>query len=140
MTHCIQKISLAEDISNDKITQEDELLLVKSSTSGETYRVNLGSNEVLSSCSSYDWKKILMLCKHMMAITRCCKDINITWESLAPAYENSNFLKIDVDVIKVDSPNKSKTTTALEKNEIDDLHVVDNISDGFHEMPMTYFP
>ena len=76
----------------------------------------------------------------MMAITRCCKDINITWESLAPAYENSNFLKIDVDVIKVDSPNKSKTTTALEKNEIDDLHVVDNISDGFHEMPMTYFP
>ena len=75
-----------------------------------------------------------------MAITRCCKDINITWELLAPAYKNSNFLKIDVDVIKVDSPNRSKTTTALEKNEIDDLHVIDNISDGFHEMPMTYFP
>ena len=140
MTHCIQKISLAEDISNDKMTQEDELLLVKSSTSGETYRVNFGSNEVLSSCSSYDWKKVLMLCKHMMAITRCCKDINITWELLAPAYKNSNFLKIDVDVIKVDSPNRSKTTTTLEKNEIDDLHVIDNISDGFYEMPMTYFP
>ena len=81
-----------------------------------------------------------MLCKRMMAITRCCKDINIIWESLAPAYKNSNFLKIYVDVIKGDSPNRSKTTTALEKNEIDDLHVVHNISDGFHEMPMTYFP
>ena len=42
---CIQKISLAEDISNDKITQEDELFLVKSSTSGETYRVNFGSDK-----------------------------------------------------------------------------------------------
>ena len=141
MTHCIQKISLAEDISsNDKITQEDELLVAKSSTSGKTYRVNFGSDEVLSSCSSYDWKKNLMLCKHMMAITQCCIDINIIWESHAPAYRNSNFLKIDVDVIKGNSPNRSKTTTALEKNKIDDLHVVDNISDGFHDMSMTYFP
>ena len=97
MAHCIQKISLAEDISNDKITQEDELFLVKSSTSGETYRVNFGSDEVLPSCSCYDWKKNLMLCKHMMAVMRCRKDI--TWESLAPAYKNSNFSKMDVDVI-----------------------------------------
>ena len=68
----------------------------------------------------------------------CCKDI--TWESLAPAYSNSNFFKIDVNVIKGDSPNGSKTTTALEKNQIDDIHVVDNISDGFYEIPMNYFP
>ena len=101
MAHCIQKTSLAEDISNDKITQEDELDLVKSSTSGETYGVNFGSDEVLPSCSCYDWKKNLMLCKHMMALMRCRKDI--TWESLAPAYKNSNFFKIDVDVIKGDS-------------------------------------
>ena len=138
VAHCIQKISLGEDISNDKITQEDELFLVKSSTSGETYRVNFGSDEVLPSCSCYDWKKNLMLCKHMMAVMRCRKDI--TWESLAPAYKNSNFLKIDVDVIKGDSSNEIKTTTALEKNKIDDLHVVDNISDDFDEIPMKYFP
>ena len=48
VAHCIQKISLAEDISNDKITPEDELFLVKSSTSGEKYRVNFGIDEVLS--------------------------------------------------------------------------------------------
>ena len=48
VAHCIQKISLAEDISNDKITQEDELFLVKSSTSGEKYRFNFGIDEVLS--------------------------------------------------------------------------------------------
>ena len=47
---------------------------------------------------------------------------------------------IDVDVIKGDSPNRSKTTTALEKSEIDHLHVVDNISDGFDEIPWKYFP
>ena len=111
---------------------------MRSSTSGETCRINLRSDEVLPSCSCYDWKKNLMLCKHMMAVMRCRKDI--TWESLAPAYKNSNFFKIDVDVIKGDSSNEIKTTTALEKNKIDDLHVVDNISDGFHDMSMTYFP
>ena len=68
----------------------------------------------------------------------CCKDI--TWESLAPAYNNSNFLKIYVNVIKGDSSNGSKTTTALEKNEIEEIHVFDNISDGFDEIPMKYFP
>ena len=73
-----------------------------------------------------------------MAVILYCKDI--TWESLAPAYNNSNFLKIDVNVIKADSPNGSKTTTALEKNETGDIHVVDNISDGFDEIPMKYFP
>ena len=93
---------LAEGISNDKIIQEDELFLVKSPKSGETYSVNFGSNEVLPSCSCYDWKKNLMLCKHMKAVMRYCKDI--TWESFAPAYKNSNFLKIDADVIKGDSP------------------------------------
>ena len=64
---------------------------------------------------------------------------DITWESLAPAYKNSNFFKIDVDVIKGDSPNRSKTTTALEKNEIDNIHAVGNTSDGFDEIPMKYF-
>ena len=79
-----------------------------------------------------------MLCKYTMAVTRCCKDI--TWESLAPVYENSNFFKIDLDVAKGDSWNGSKTTTALEKNEIYDVHVAGNISDGFDEIPMNYFP
>ena len=74
----------------------------------------------------------------MMAVMRCRKDI--TWESLTPAYENSNFFKIDVDVIKGDLSNKIKTTTALEKNKTDDLHVVDNISEDFDEIPMKYFP
>ena len=126
------------DISNDKITQEDELYLVKSSTSGETHRVSFSSDEVLSSCSCYDWEKNLMLCKHIIAVMLCCKDI--TWESLAPAYNNSNFFKIDVNVIKEDSPNRSKTTTALEKNKTDDVHVVYNISDDFDGIPMKYFP
>ena len=68
----------------------------------------------------------------------CSKDM--TWESLALVYSNSNFFKIDVNVIKGDSPNGNKSTTLLEKNEIDDIHVVDNISDGFDEIPMKYFP
>ena len=51
-----------------------------------------------------------------------------------------NFFETDVDVIKGDSPNGSKTTTALEKNEIDDIHVVGNTSDGFDEISMKYFP
>ena len=138
MDHCIRKILLAEDISNDKIRQEDELFLVKSSTSGKTCRINFGSDEILPSCSCYDWKKNVMQCKHVMAVMRCCKDI--TWVSLAPPYKNSNFFKIHVDAIKRDSPNRSKTTTALEKNEIDDVHAVDNISDGFDEIPMKNFP
>ena len=37
-------------------------------------------------------------------------------------------------------PSGNKTITTLEKNEIDDIHVVDNISDGFDEIPMKYFP
>ena len=66
-----------------KITQEDELFLVKNSTSGETHRVSFGSDEVLPSCSCYDWEKNLMLCEHVMAIMPSCKDI--IWESFAPA-------------------------------------------------------
>ena len=61
-----------------------------------------------------------MLCKHMMAVIRCCKDV--IRESLAPAHKNIKFFKIDVDVIRGDSPYGSKTTTALEthytKNEL----------------------
>ena len=73
MAHCTRKISLAEDILNDKIRQEDELFLVKSSTSGEAYHVNFGRDKVLPSCSCYEWKKNLMLCKRMMAVMRCYK-------------------------------------------------------------------
>ena len=138
---CIQKISFCtEDISNDKIMQEVELFLVKSSTSGETHCVSFGSDEVLPSCSWYDWEKNLMLCKHTMTVMLCCKDM--AWESLAPAYNNFNFFKIDVNAIKEIHlmANGSKTTTALEKNEIDYIHVVNNISDGFDEIPMKYFP
>ena len=112
--------------------------MLKSSISGETNRVIFGSNKVLSSCSYYNWKKNLMLCKHMMEVIQCCK--GITLESVAPAYKNSNFFKIDVNVIKRDSPNGSKSTTALEKNEIDNIHAADNISDSFDEIPMKYFP
>ena len=78
-----------------------------------------------------------MLGNDMMAVLRCCK--GITWESRTPAYRNSNFFKIDVDVIKGDSQNGSKTTNVLETNELGDIHVVDNISDRFDETPMKYF-
>ena len=45
------------------------------------------------------------------------------------------FSKIDADIIKWDySPNGSKTTSAFEENEVDDIHVVENISDGFDEI------
>ena len=37
-------------------------------------------------------------------------------------------------------PSGSKTITTLEKNEIDDIHVVDNISDGFDQKALKYFP
>ena len=46
---------------------------------------------------------------------------------------------MDVNVVKGDSPNGSKSTTTLEKNEIDDIHVVGNISDGFDKIPTNYF-
>ena len=36
----------------------------------------------------------------------CCKDI--TWKSLAPVHNNSKIFKIDVNVIKGDSPNGGK--------------------------------
>ena len=58
----------------------------------------------------------------MMVVMRCSKDV--TWKSRAPAYESFNFFKIDVDVIKGNSPNESKTTTALVKNELENIHVV----------------
>ena len=70
-----------------------------------------------------------MLCKHIMAFMPCCKDI--TLESFFPAYSSSKFFKIDVNVIKGDSPNGSKTITALEKNGIDDIHVADHVSRQF---------
>ena len=112
--------------------------MVKSSTSGETHRAVSVATKSCHHVPAYDWKKNLMLCKHITAVKLCRK--YITWEPLAPAYNNFNFFKIDVNVIKLDSPNGSKTTTAFEKNEIDDIHVVDNISDGFDEISMKYFP
>ena len=57
-----------------------------------------------------------MLCKHIMAVMPC--SIDITWQSFAAAYSSSKFFKIDVNVIK------------------DDIHVADNISDGFDEIPI----
>ena len=74
----------------------------------------------------------------MMAVMQCCKDI--TWESLAPAYRNSNFFKIGVDVIKEHSLNGSKTTITLAKNKIDNINVLNKISDGFDKKAMEYFP
>ena len=37
-------------------------------------------------------------------------------------------------------PSGSKTITTLEKNEIDGIHVVDNISDGFDQKALKTFP
>ena len=59
---------------------------------------------------------------------------------LRPVYCNFKFFKKDDNFIKGDSPNGSNTTTALEKNKIDDIHVADNISDGFNEIPMKFPP
>ena len=62
-----------------------------------------------------------MQCKHMMVVMRSSKDV--IWKSRAPAYESFNFFKIDIYIIKGNSSNESKTTTALVKNELDNIHV-----------------
>ena len=92
-------ISLTEDLSNDKITQEDELFLVKTRHQEKrTVSVSVATKFYLHVAATIGKK--IMLCKHIMAVMPCCKDI--IWESFAHAYSSSKFFKIDVNVIEGD--------------------------------------
>ena len=80
----LQKVNLAKDIKQENVkfveSIERQYFLVKSSTIGKCYKVNLGNEDTFPRCKCDVWKRSLLLCKHMVSISEYFPEFG--WESL----------------------------------------------------------
>ena len=99
--HCVEKLNLAKDIHVTDIiaiNPSNREFIVKSQTSERKYTVTFGNEtDVPPSCQCVNWKKVLLPCKHMLAVFEHHKDFG--WDSLPVAYTSSPYFNLDYDVI-----------------------------------------
>ena len=69
-------------------------------TPGAVYAINLGSEEILPSCTCLDFEKHGWICKHFLAVFE--HSPNISWESLPVSYKHSPVFNLDMDVLGQD--------------------------------------
>ena len=99
--HCIEKINLAKDIKQENVkyveSTDGQCLLVKTSTIGKCYKVNLGNENTFPRCECDAWKRLLLPCKHMVSVFEYFPELG--WESLAVTYKTSPYFDLDYSVI-----------------------------------------
>ena len=112
--HCLEKLDLSAEISTSEIQKHDMLTYsVKSTTyPNKFYEVFLGDDLIIPSCQCPEWKKKLLPCKHLLAVTNMLED---GWNCLSKKYRDSVFLNTDLEVIGV-TTNKEESEKIPEEN------------------------
>ena len=85
----------AGTILEDNVTQLNDRFLVTSSDTDNVYSVSLGELDSMPACDCYDWARYYSACKHMLAIFQHGVKM---WDDLCPAYRDSPFFALDVDL------------------------------------------
>ena len=92
---------MAKDIKQENVKYvesiEGQYFLVKISTIGKCYKVNLGIEKTFRRCECDAWKRSLLPCKHMVSIFEYFPEFG--WESLPVTYNTSPYFNLDYSVI-----------------------------------------
>ncbi|XP_065658459.1 uncharacterized protein LOC136082971 [Hydra vulgaris] len=123
VAHCIEKLDSSKFIASNLIYKDGVVFKVKSEKNDNTYEVFFGDELRMPSCSCFDWKKNLLPCKHMLAVTTKYK---ISWDSFGTQYKNSVFLNLDFDVMGSRTV-KSESMSIKEPCPVDDPSQLSNI-------------
>ena len=98
-THCCQRLTHAQSITKEDITQEgDGQFLVKSQSDNKiSYHVHFGDCSNMPSCTCPDWQRHHWPCKHFVAIYKHFPEWG--WEAMSPYYSSSPYFQIDPNVV-----------------------------------------
>ena len=92
---------MAKDIKQGNVKYiesiEGQYFLVKSSTIGKCYKVNLGNENTFRRCECDAWNRSLLPCKHMVSIFEYFPEFG--WESLPVTYKTSPYFNLEYFVI-----------------------------------------
>ena len=92
---------MAKDIKQENVKYVESIqrqnFLVKTSTLGKCYKVNLGNENTFPRCECDAWKRSLLPCKHMVSIFEYFPEFGS--ESLPLTYKTSPYFNLDYSVI-----------------------------------------
>ena len=92
---------MAKDIKQENVKYVESIqrqnFLVKTSTIGKCYKVNLGNENTFPRCECDAWKRLLLPCKHIVSIFEYFPEFR--WESLPVTYKTSPYFNLDYSVI-----------------------------------------
>ena len=99
ITHCCQRLTHAQSITKEDISQEgDGQFLVKSQSDNKiSYHVHFGDCSNMPSCTCPDWQRHHWPCKHFVAIYKHFPEWG--WEAMSPYYSSSPYFQIDPNVV-----------------------------------------
>ena len=128
VTHCMEKITLAQDICKEDImtTQADGVFNVKSETfSKKLYMVQFENKQWQPSCECTSWQRTHLPCKHFFAIFQHFPQWN--WDKLPLTYRESPFINLDFHLVNVgeSSPHQSSPDSigsSPRETSVDDCH------------------
>ena len=141
--HCLEKMELTKEINTRNLFKSEELqkFTVTSSTNPEKfYEVYLGDYLRIPNRQSIEWKRKLMACEHVLAITNKIKG---GWNSMSLKYRDSNYEVIGITNNKVKDSN---VTTENQKVDLPDINYCkDSNEDGngiseFSQIPTKSYP
>ena len=94
ITHCCQRLTHAQSITKEDISQEgDGQFLVKSQSDNKiSYHVHFGDCSNMPSCTCPDWQRHHWPCKHFVAIYKHFPEWG--WEAMSPYYSSSPYFQI----------------------------------------------
>ena len=94
--HCIKEIELAQFIDESRIAKiNDTTFSVKSlQNNGESYKVILKNENGFPSCECEDWKRTMLLYKHMFALFN--GETGLNWNAFPESCRISLFVSLDI--------------------------------------------
>ena len=120
VTHCMGRISAAEEIQRDDITVVDDVLgmfEVAGQSQKNSYKLQFGDETSMPCCACHDWAKNYLPCKHFFSIFKHFPEWK--WNKLSSKYRNSSHLNLDDCVLqnyKPHSPVNEDVSTNQEKS------------------------
>ena len=119
MKHCLEKMKLAREVNTKNLFKSEELQMftVTNPLNPEKfYEVFLGDDLRIPSCQCFEWKRKLMPCKHILAITN---DIKGGWNSISSKYRDSVFPNTDYEVIGITNNKVKDSNVTIENQKVE---------------------
>lgn len=100
LSHCMNRISAAEDISPEEIREgksKGEFHVASAESKDIWYDLSFGADDKMPKCSCPDFSRTGLLCKHFFAVFQHNADWK--WEALPKSFRENPHLCLDDDVV-----------------------------------------